>query len=46
MVALPSKDLMDVFQDDESDLESGVSSPDEDCSDFDEEVGLHLDPGK
>ena len=46
MAELPCKDLVDVFQDDQSDLESGASSPDEDGFDFDEEVGLHSDPGK
>ena len=46
MSELCSKDLVDAFQDNQSDLESGASSPDEDCLDFDEEVGLGSEPGK
>ena len=43
---LRSKDLVDAFQDNQSDLERGASSPDEDCLDSDEEVGLGSEPGK
>ena len=46
MAELRSKDLVDAFQDNQSDLESGASSPDEDCLDSDEEVGLGSEPGK
>ena len=46
MAELPCKDLVDVFQDDQNDLESRASSSDKDSFDFDEEVGLHSDPGK
>ena len=46
MSELRSKDLVDAFQDNQSDLESGASSPDEDCLDSDEEVGLGSEPGK
>ena len=46
MSKLHSKDLVDAFQDNQSDLESGASSPDEDCLDSDEEVGLGSEPGK
>ena len=46
MAALASKDLVDVFRDELSDLESGVSSTEEDGLNFDEEVGLDSDHGK
>ena len=46
MSELVSKDLVDAFQDNQSDLESGVSSPDKDCLDSDEEVGRSSEPGK
>ena len=46
MSELRSKDLMDALQDNQSDLESGASSPDEDCLDSDEEVRLGSEPGK
>ena len=46
MAALASKDVVDGFQQEENDLESGASSTDEDGLDFDEEVGLDSDQGK
>ena len=46
MAALASKDVVDGFQQEESDLESGASSTEEDGLDFDEEVGLDSDQGK
>ena len=41
-----SEDLEDVYQDGESDTESGASSADEDGFYYDEEAGLDSDPGK
>ena len=46
MSELLSKDFVDAFQDNQSDSESGVSSPDKDCLDSGEEVGQSSEPGK